>query len=85
MNEAKRKLTRGEKWLITAGFGLLVGVVAFHLYPSLRTASGLAIVGMVALVVLKHLGVLAVVVGPVSLFFGSVRARLRAWFGPRRG
>ena len=80
MSEIKRPLTRGEKLMLTVGFGLLVGVVTFHIIPSLGAASGLAVAGMIALVVLKHLGLLAILVGPVSLFFGSIRARVRRLF-----
>jgi hypothetical protein len=60
-------------WLLAAA-GIVIGISIAILVPEARAASGAITAGIIALVVLKHLGILIAVVSP---FGALVRARNR--------
>jgi hypothetical protein len=56
--------------------GLIVAIIALIALPSAKSALGVLFTGALLLLVLKHLGLLAVMFGSVTMF-----PRLRTWFG----
>jgi hypothetical protein len=74
--KAETAMSLYMKWTILAAVGLAVGLATFLIAQSYGAASGAAVTAMVALVVVKHLGVLAAVGSPLTAFVQMMHARL---------
>lgn len=79
MQEGERR--RRRKWLTLGGAGFASGIAMLLFFRSLKLASGTAVAVMIAIIVLKHVGLLLAVSSPVAALFQSVKPKLRAWCG----
>lgn len=72
---------RGDvRFVAVALLVTLAGLLAFIFIPKTRGGAGAATVGFLVLLALKHLGLAALVGGPVSAF---LRLKARALFGDK--
>jgi hypothetical protein len=73
----KRQLLKIHRFVLAfVVVGLIVAVIVLIALPSAKSALGVVFTGALLLLVLKHLGLLAVMFGSVTLF-----PRARIWFG----
>jgi hypothetical protein len=71
-------------WLL-ALIGVAVGLTIYFAAPSYRLASGATTTGLVALIVLKHLGMLAAVASPFGALARTARVNARRLLGRDSG
>jgi hypothetical protein len=72
---------RGDvRFLLIAILVALAGLMAVVILPQARTAAGAVTAGFILLLVVKHLGLAALVGGPVSAF---LRLRFPGLFRPK--
>ena len=71
-------------WLF-AVVGVAIGLAIYFLAPTYRLASGATTVGLIALIVLKHLGMLVAVASPFAALARTTRSNVLRFLGRGSG